>query len=140
MNLVALCPTCHALFHRGLISRDSIHSWKGILVSLSRAFDTEAIDSLLFLDKPQIENLLVSGDGVLKFSRLIAADLAQFRLVMQNGPLLLYKVTLTEKARMLVQAWKSGDRRAVASALAVTRPVDLELPSESQEEENDDHG
>ena len=89
-NLVALCPTCHALFHRGIISRDSIYSWKSMLVSLSQAFDTGTIDNLLFLDSPQIGTLRVSGDGVLKFSRLIAANLAGFGLVMQNGPLLLY--------------------------------------------------
>ena len=27
-NLIALCPTCHRLYHRGEISRDSIYSWK----------------------------------------------------------------------------------------------------------------
>jgi len=33
-NLIALCPVMH-FFHRGIIS----HSWKSMLVSLSRAFD-----------------------------------------------------------------------------------------------------
>ena len=37
-NLLALCPNCHALFHRGTISRDSIYAWKSMLVSLSHAF------------------------------------------------------------------------------------------------------
>lgn len=48
-NLVALCPKCHALFHRGTITRESIYAWKNMLVSLSHAFDTPTIDDLLFL-------------------------------------------------------------------------------------------
>jgi predicted restriction endonuclease len=36
-NLLALCPTCHALYHRGAIQRESIYTWKSILVSLSHA-------------------------------------------------------------------------------------------------------
>src|SRR6266576_6671098 len=28
-NLVALCPTCHALYHRGTILADSIYLYKG---------------------------------------------------------------------------------------------------------------
>ena len=120
-NLLALCPTCHALFTQGTISRDSIYAWKLILVSLGQAFDTEAIDNLLFLDNPDIVNLKVSGDGVLKFSRLIGAGLADFALFMQNGPILLYDVHLSEKGRMMVDAWKSGDRQAVADAMVHAR-------------------
>jgi hypothetical protein len=116
-NLLALCPTCHALFHRGEIVRESIYTWKSVLVSLSQAFDFAALDQLLFLNKPEISNLYVSGDGVLQFSRLIAAGLATFGLVMQNGPILLYYVALTDRGRALVNAWSSGDRQAVARVL-----------------------
>jgi hypothetical protein len=91
-NLIALCPTCHALFHRGIISRESIYSWKSILVSLSQAFDLEAIDNLLFLSKLRPRELAISGDGVLKFARLIAANLVTFRLIMQNGPIFYMKL------------------------------------------------
>src|SRR4249920_420604 len=49
-NLIALCPTCHALYHRGTISQDAIYSYKAMLVAISRAFDLEAIDRLLFLN------------------------------------------------------------------------------------------
>lgn len=90
-------------------------------MSLGQAFDTEAIDNLLFLDNPDIVNLKVSGDGVLKFSRLIGAGLADFALFMQNGPILLYDVRLSEKGRMMVDAWKSGDRQAVADAMVHAR-------------------
>ncbi len=116
-NLLALCPTCHALFHRGVVVRDSIYTWKSVLVSLSHAFDFAALDQLLFLNKPEIQNLRVSGDGVLQFSRLIAAGLATFQLVLANGPLLLYAVGLTQRGEALVNAWSSGDRQAVAKVL-----------------------
>jgi hypothetical protein len=32
-NLLALCPTCHSLFHADIISRESIHEWKSHLVT-----------------------------------------------------------------------------------------------------------
>jgi hypothetical protein len=88
-----------------------------MLVSLSHAFDTATIDDLLFLATPETTNLRVSGDGVLKFSRLVAAGLATFNLRMQNGPLLLYSVGLTAKGVQLIEAWRSGDRQAVAKVL-----------------------
>jgi HNH endonuclease len=115
-NLIALCPMCHALYTRGIIPRESIYAWKLMLVSLSHAFDTNTIDDLLFLKTPDIQSLRVSGDGVLKFSRLIAAGLASFRLTMQNGPLIIYEIGLTEKGERLVDAWMSGNRNAVATA------------------------
>ena len=116
-NLLALCPNCHALYTRGTISRDAIYSWKLMLISLTHAFDTNTIDDLLFLTTPNMQNLKVSGDGVLKFSRLVAAGLAQFRLFMQNGPIVLYEVSLTPKGAQLIDAWKTGNREAVANAL-----------------------
>ena len=117
VNLLALCPTCHALFHRGEISRDSIYAWKAMLISLSHAFDQQTIDDLLFLATPEAANLRVSGDGALKFSRLVAAGLATFGLVMQNGPLLLYQVGLTPRGAKIVSIWRSGNRQAVREFL-----------------------
>jgi len=116
-NLLPLCPTCHALFHRGEIDSNAIYAWKSILVALSQAYDTAAIDDLLFLSTPEVADLRVSGDGVLKFSRLVAGGLVTYRLFMQNGPILLYEVNLTNRGAQLVAAWRSGDRAAVASAL-----------------------
>jgi hypothetical protein len=116
-NLLALCPMCHAMYTRGTIARDSIYAWKLILVSLGHAFDRDAIDDLLFLTTPDVATLKVSGDGVLKFSRLIGAGLAAFNLFMQNGPILIYDVKLTAKGAQLIDAWMTGNREAVAIAL-----------------------
>lgn len=33
-NLIALCPTCHSLFHAGIISRDAISEWKSRLLKI----------------------------------------------------------------------------------------------------------
>ncbi len=119
-NLLALCPTCHALFTRGEISQESIHVWKGTLVALSAAFDRDAIDDLIFLHGLSAMQLGISGDGVLKFSRLISAGFATFGIISQNGPLVLYYIALTDKGRDFVKAWMQGDRLALQSAEAVT--------------------
>lgn len=120
-NLLPLCPTCHALYHRGTIKRESIYTWKSVLVSLTRAFDVFALDQLLLLSKPEVANLRVSGDGVLSFARLIAAGLATFELKIQNGPLLLYSLNLTTSGTHLVSAWSSGNREAVKKVLVGTK-------------------
>lgn len=116
-NLIALCPTCHALYHRGTIQKESISLWKAMLVALNEAFDRHAIDDLLFLYKLPSDKLMVSGDGVLKFSQLIAADLATFKLEVQNGPFFTYQVRVTERGAALIEAWQKGDRLALQHAL-----------------------
>ncbi len=40
-NLLALCPTCHALFHRGVISRESIKEYKNRIATLNQVIDVE---------------------------------------------------------------------------------------------------
>ena len=122
-NLLALCPTCHALFHRGTYSRDAIYAWKGIVVALNQAFDRDAIDLLLFLATANtVDQLRIDGTGVLRFARLIAAGLVQFQIALQNGPLITYEVGFTPKGRAFVNAWKKGDRDAVAAALVPSTP------------------
>ena len=94
-----------------------------MLVSLSRAFDTVGVDDLLFLSSPENLDLVVSGDGVLKFSRLISAGLVTFSRT--KGGLFehpvnsgfFYYLALTPKGEELVAAWKSGNRTAVEEAL-----------------------
>lgn len=122
-NLIALCPTCHALYHRGTISSESIYAYKSMLVAIGRAFDVEAVDRLLFLSMYPKDYLVVSGDGVLHFSRLIAAGLVSVELKANNAwQLVTYAVNISEKGRMLIQAWKAGDHTAIAGVLAPPVP------------------
>lgn len=136
-NLIALCPTCHALYHRGTIQKESIYAWKEMLVALGRAFDVGAIDQLMFLSIYPRDEVAVSGDGILGFARLIAAGLVSYKRVkqpyhqdgvtrseelsiahdMSAGFPILYLVELTRKGRQLVEAWKQGDRQSLQSAL-----------------------
>lgn len=122
VNLIALCPLCHALYHRGTISAESIYVYKAMLVAITRAFDVEAIDRLLFLTAHDPDYLILSGDGLLHFSRLIAAGLATSTLKANNNWLLVtYTVNISDKGRQLVTAWQSGDRSAVREALVANR-------------------
>ena len=110
-NLIALCPTCHALYHRGTIKQESIYVYKAMLVAITRAFDVEAIDRLLFLESCKTDFLVVSGDGLLHFARLIAARLASVDQKSNNNwQLVTYAVNISDKGRQLVTAWKEGDR------------------------------
>jgi hypothetical protein len=110
-NLIALCPTCHRLYHRGNIKQESIYVYKAMLVAITRAFDVEAIDRLLFLEPLKKDFLVVSGDGLLHFGRLIAAGLASVVLKKNNNFLIVtYAVNISDKGRQLIVAWKQGDR------------------------------
>ncbi|MCC6679676.1 MAG: HNH endonuclease [Phycisphaeraceae bacterium] len=110
-NLISLCPNCHALYHRGTIKAESIYVWKAMLVAITRAFDGEAIDRLLFLESCGKDFLVVSGDGLLHFSRLIAAGLATAEQKANNNwQLVTYAVNINDKGRQLITAWKEGDR------------------------------
>jgi hypothetical protein len=117
-NLVALCPTCHALYHRGTILPDSIYLYKAMLVAISRAFDLEAVDKLLFLSECPPDFLIVSGDGLLHFARLIAAGMADVRLKANNNfQIVTYAVNISEKGKQLIEAWRQGDRTRVSKVL-----------------------
>ena len=122
-NLLALCPTCHAYYHAGKISREAIFAYKSTLVAINRAFDLESIDRLMFLETLKKDFLIVSGDGVLHFDRLIAAGLASFNLRSDNNGLLVtYAVNLSPKGRMLINAWKSGDHLEIERVVTGTIP------------------
>jgi hypothetical protein len=126
-NLLALCPTCHALYHRGEIAPEAILVWKSMLVSLNQGFDREAKDKLLFLAVTHRPKLF-SADGVLAFTGLIASGLVKCgpeRLVVHargSGADISksrYPLELTEKGRMVVEAWRRGDQLALGKALAL---------------------
>jgi hypothetical protein len=117
-NLVALCPTCHALYHRGTIQSDSVYLYKAMLVAISRAFDLEAVDKLLFLNECAEDFLIVSGDGLLHFARIIAAGMAEVRMKANNNfQIVTYAVNISPKGKQLIDAWRSGDRTRVSEVL-----------------------
>jgi hypothetical protein len=117
-NLIALCPTCHALYHRGTIRQESIYVYKAMLVAITRAFDMEAIDRLLFLESCKTDFLVVSGDGLLHFGRLIAAGLASAEQKSNNNwQIVTYAVNISEKGRQLIEAWKQGDRTRLSQVM-----------------------
>jgi hypothetical protein len=122
-NLIALCPTCHALFHRGTISTDAIYFYKSMLVAITRAFDLEAVDRLLFLHPLPKDFLIVSGDGLLHFARLVAAGLASVEMKANNAfQLVTYSVNISEKGRHLIEAWRGGDRTKLSQVLGGPAP------------------
>lgn len=132
-NLVALCPTCHALYHRGTIAADSVFAWKAMLVAISRAFDLEAIDRLLFLNPLPKDFLVVSGDGLLYFARLIAAGLASVTQKANNNfQLVSYAVNITPKGKMLIQAWNAGDRTRLKQVMGGPVPGGDSIAKASQ--------
>jgi 5-methylcytosine-specific restriction endonuclease McrA len=117
-NLIALCPTCHALYHRGTIRAESIYVYKAMLVAITRAFDLESIDRLLFLESCEENFLVVSGDGLLHFGRLVAAGLATVEQKANNNwQIVTYAVNISDKGRQMIDAWKQGDRAGVKEAL-----------------------
>ncbi|MBK9239272.1 MAG: HNH endonuclease [Acidobacteria bacterium] len=117
-NLIALCPTCHALYHRGTIKQDSIYVYKSMLVAITGAFDLEAVDRLLFLEMLTQDFVVVSGDGLLHFGRLVAAGLATATLKANNNwQIVTYAVNISAKGKMLIEAWKSGDRTRVKEVM-----------------------
>jgi HNH endonuclease len=118
-NLIPLCPNDHARYHRGEIPKEAIFAYKSILVAISRAFDLESMDRLLFLEALSKDFLKISGDGVLIFGRLIAAGLASVKLKANNNDLIVtYTVNVSQKGRLLVNAWRSGDHAEIARAVA----------------------
>lgn len=118
-NLIALCPTCHALYHRGTIHPDSIYVYKAMLIAITRAFDVESIDRLLFLESCANDFLVVSGDGLLHFDRLIAAGLAVVQLKSNNNwQIVTYSVNLSVRGRQMITAWRAGDRSQLTTVLS----------------------
>jgi hypothetical protein len=115
-NLIALCPNCHSLHTSGKIPKSAISHWKGMLLALNHAFDRDGMDLLLFLHHTKDKfPIWYSGDGVLKFARLIAAGLvecsglASCNVGFGQMPTSSHKVYLSKMGTLLVEAWLSGD-------------------------------
>jgi hypothetical protein len=115
-NLLALCPNCHALHHRGHIPCESLRAWKMLLLSLNEGFPRQTMDLLLGLAKldAKVKNLVVSGEGVLQCAGLIASDLVVVVMLhaMPGEELYAheerYLLRLSDKGRSLIEAWKRG--------------------------------
>ncbi len=117
-NLIALCSYCHDMYHRGNITAESVYTYKAMLVAISRAFDIDAIDRLLFLDLCAEDLLVVSGDGLLHFGRLIAAGLATFQQKANNNwQIVTYTVNISDKGHQIIDAWKQGDRTRLKTVM-----------------------
>jgi hypothetical protein len=95
-----------------------------MLVAINRAFDLESIDRLMFLEKQPQDYLIVQGDGVLHFDRLIAAGFANFEQKSNNeNQIVTYSVNISQKGRMLIEAWRSGDHAQIKQAVQRTIPT-----------------
>jgi len=130
-NLLALCPNCHSLHHKGHIPLQSLRTWKTLLLSLNEAFDKRSINILLALDK--VDNIVVSGDGLLDCASLIASGIinvewrgggAGLFSSDKRNPIIdtisdgQYWIELSEKGYLLVSAWKRGDQKGAVNAMA----------------------
>lgn len=97
--------------HRRYMSRDEIYAYKAMLVAISRAFDLDAVDRLLFLRPLKKDTLVVSGDGLLHFGRLISAGLVTFtQKANNNWQIVTYSLNISERGSQIVDAWRQGDR------------------------------
>ena len=123
-NLIALCPTCHALYHRGTITKDSIYAYKAMLEELNGAFDKEAIDLLIFLHEMTNRNLVFSSDGILKFARLIASHLVHVTMgARQSDRRVGHMIWLTDRGRIIIDAWMAGNRDSLRDVLSGLPPA-----------------
>lgn len=114
-NLLALCPNCHAMHHRGRIPQHSLLAWKMHLVSLNTGYEPKSIQMLLTLGK--VGELFVSGDGVLACAALIALDLVRMERRKSTHE---YSIALTEKGRAQIEVWKESSQRLVFSSYAIS--------------------
>lgn len=125
-NLLALCPNCHSLHHKGHIPRESLRAWKVLLLALNEGFDRRSVDTLLALDV--LGGVMVWGDGLLTCASLVASGLVEVNekdeIVETNGffgpgktqQVAKYWVELSAKGHAFVKAWKRGDQDAAVRA------------------------
>jgi hypothetical protein len=120
-NLIALCPTCHSAFHRKTYSVEAVRFWKLMLQQLNAAYDRNAINLLLMLDRFEDngwKKFEVTGDGFLAFSPLLASGLIKvniFHRAAYDRGIPYYEVTLSDKGQATMRAWKEGDPAALPS-------------------------
>ncbi len=130
-NLLALCPNCHSLHHRGHIPAESLRAWKALLLALNEGFDRRSVDTLLALDV--LGGVMVWGDGLLACSSLIASGLVEvvakvelveteidfFTSPQKEQRVAKYWMELSAKGHAFVGAWKRGDQSAAVNASGI---------------------
>lgn len=117
-NLLAICPNCHALHHRGVIPVESLRAWKLILLSLNEGFDKNSIDILLTLKTT--DYIVVSGEGILQSASLISSNYVESQRLQEYKSARVaayvrdekYIIKLTKPGKLFVEAWERGDQRA----------------------------
>jgi hypothetical protein len=120
-NLLTLCPTCHALHDAGHIPRESIRAWKMLLLSLNDGFSKAAVDLLLALDHLAKRPVLLAIDTLLMMGSLVASGLITVTHP-NRGDIPEWDhtqtrfVSLSEKGRVFVAAWKAGKQLEAVNA------------------------
>jgi hypothetical protein len=118
-NLIVLCPTCHAAFHRKVYPAEAIRFWKLMLQQLNAAYDRNTINLLLMLAQFEEENwsdFEVSGDGFLAFSPLYASgmiDVSIFRRAAFSRGIPYYLIKLSARGQATMKAWREGNPGAL---------------------------
>ena len=122
-NLIALCGYCHDMHHVNRFPEAAIRHWKGMLVALNHAFDPAGMDLLLYLKKVESQ-MFYTSDGVLRFARLIAAGLVELKGCdfKEEFGATIADIGLTERGRLLVDAWIEGDADKYRAALVPRNP------------------
>ena len=99
-----------------------------MLVAISRAFDLDAVDRLLFLTNLKKDFLVVSGDGLLQFARIIAAGLASVEQKANNNwQIVTYSLNISAKGKQIIDAWRQGDRTKLSQVLGGPMPGGMSM-------------
>jgi len=124
-NLLALCPNCHSLHTHDHIPASAIRAWKSFLVALNST-NHGTVDLLLLLAEDEsrfsgpetpkgvMPRFRFTGDGLPVLAGLITSGLIEIsnRYSGHNawgGGMPSFEVMLTDKGKLFIQAWKSGD-------------------------------
>lgn len=118
-NLLPLCGNCHGLHHMGKIATESIRAWKFLLLAANEAFDRRMVDVLLALALPG-GPYECSADKVLDLAPLVASGMIRCEFIggqVASPRFGKFFVSLSDKGRLFVEAWKRGDQRAAVDGL-----------------------
>ena len=86
-----------------------------LLLALNEGFDRKSIAVLLILE---MVGVYVSGDGLIECAGLIASGLVKVRAEVDAGKIIPndYRLDLTQKGRIFLDAWKKGDQETAVNA------------------------